>query len=700
MSFFEELKRRNVVRVGIAYVIASWLLLQLTEVLMELLDLPDVAGRFIILLLVIGFVPALIFAWAFEMTPDGIKREKDVDRSQSVTKQTGRKLDLSIIVALVVVAGYFIWESRFSEKGSEPITREPTEQTAEVSNEQGASTAVKANSIQDNSIAVLPFANRSRDKDDEFFSDGMHDDLLTQLAKIGDLKVISRTSVMKYKGTEKTIPEIANELGVTTILEGGIQRAGKRIRINAQLIDVTNDQHLWAETFDREMTVENIFEIQSEIARHIVKAVRGEMTEEEQLNLARVPTTNLQAYESYLQALSLTNRADYSQDIYKEAEIWAQKAVDLDPEFAQAWAMLVEIHAQATWLGYDTSPERFAMAKTALDNAIRFGPHLPETLAAQAEYQYRIEQDYKKAVETFKTANRALPGDADILHRLAVAQRRAGYLKDAIATFEQAMENDPAFSRSPTTMIETLLFMNEIDRITKLIDQFILRYPDARDLRVHKVRTYILRGDLESARMLVDSMPPSVSSAYITTVPYLPLFERDFDKAIEVWEIPEIAASSENRGFSNSENITKAWVYRLRGDEDLAQEHARLVIEKVNSLPRTGSNIDGFEYSDLAIAYAFIGEFDKALETANASIEIIPEDKDFMFGTNLSEARAQVLGMIGQRDEALAEIERLLNHPTGFNRWELYLDPRWDFFRDDERFNELVRPLNLKDAAK
>lgn len=700
MSFFEELKRRNVVRVGIAYVIASWLLLQLTEVLVELLDLPDVAGRLVILLLVIGFVPALIFAWAFEMTPDGIKREKEVDRNQSVTKQTGRKLDLGIIAALVVVAAYFFWESRFSEKASESITREPTEQTTDISNEQRDSTAAETRSVQDKSIAVLPFANRSRDEDDEFFSDGMHDDLLTQLAKIGDLKVISRTSVMKYKGTEKTIPEIANELSVTTILEGGIQRAGKRIRINAQLIDVSNDQHLWAETFDREMTVENIFEIQSEIARHIVKAVRGEMTEEEQLNLARVPTTNLQAYESYLQALSLTNRADYAQNIYKEAEIWAQKAVELDPEFAQAWAMLVEIHAQATWLGYDASPERFAMAKTALDNAIRFGPRLPETLAAQAEYQYRIEQDYKKAVETFKTANRALPGDADILHRLAVAQRRAGYLEDAIATFGQAMENDPAFSRSPTTMIETLLFMNEIDRITKLIDQFILRYPDARDLRVHKIAANMFQGDLESARLLVDSMPPSGSSAYITTVPYLPLFERDFDKAIEVWEIPEIAASSENRGYSSSVNITRAWAYRLKGEEALALEHARLVIEKINALPRTGSYIDGFEYSDLAIAYAFIGEFDKALETANASIQIIPEDEDSLFGTNLTEARAQVLGMIGERDEALAEIKRLLDHPTGFNRWQLYLDPRWDFFRDDERFNDLIRPLNLAEASQ
>ena len=243
-------------------------------------------------------------------------------------------------------------------------------------------------------------------------------------------------------------------------------------------------------------------------------------------------------------------------------------------------------------------------------------------------------------------------------------------------------------------MIETLLFMNEYERVTELIDQLILRYPDARDLRVHKVVANINQGDLESARLLVDSMPPSASSAYVTQIPYLPLFERDYEKAIDIWEIPEIAASSKNRGFSSSEDITKAWAYRLNGDEALALKHARLVIERISSLPRTGSYIDGFEYSDLAIAYAFIGEFDQALETANQSVQIISEDKDLIFGSNLSENRAQVLGMIGKRDEALAEIERLLNHPFGFSRWALYLDPRWDFFRDDERFNELIRPVN------
>ncbi|NOR18694.1 MAG: hypothetical protein GQ538_01230, partial [Xanthomonadales bacterium] len=551
--------------------------------------------------------------------------------------------------------------------------------------------------LDDNSIAVLPFANRSRDEDDAFFSDGIHDDLLTQLAKISDLKVISRTSVMKYKDTEKTIPEIAGELGVSTILEGGIQRAGKRIRINAQLIDVATDRHLWAETCDREMTVENIFDIQSEITRHIVRAVRGEMTEEEELNLSRVPTNNLQAYEAYLQALSLINRADYSQENYIGAEIWASKAVELDPEFAQAWAMLVEIHAQATWIGYDSSPERFAKAKTALDNSILYGPDLPETIAAKAEYQYRIENDYKKSVVTFKKALLKLPGDVGIMHSLAVAQRRAGFLENAVSNFEKTLEIDSGFSRSTSTLIETLIYMNDFERANNLLDKFILRYPDARDLRAFKAQIYMYQGELESARILLDSMTPWVSGAYQMVVTVLPILERDYKKVIEVQNLPEVAVMAENRGYLGLGELNMAWAYRFQGDEETALNQASLSIKKLTSAPRTNTYIDGIELSTLAMAYAFVGEYDLALITSRESMAALPEDSDTLFGTDNSEFNTQVLAMAGNRDEALAEIERLLQHPTGFSPWMLYLDPRWDFFRDDERFNDLVRPLNLKE---
>ena len=688
MSFFAELKRRNVIKVAIAYTVLGWLAAQVAEFATENFGAPEWALKTFVVFLMLGLPFALIFAWAFEMTADGLKREKDVDRSHSITSKTGRKLDFTIIAVLVIVAGYFVWESRFQSEEANMNASTPNVT-------QSSATEEVITETQNNSIAVLPFANRSRSEDDEFFSDGIHDDLLTQLAKISDLKVISRTSVMKYKGTQKTIPEIAEELGVSAILEGGIQRAGKRIRINAQLIDVSTDQHLWAETFDREMTVENIFDIQSEITRHIVQAVRGEMTEEEEFNLTKVPTNNLQAYEAYLQTLSLMNRADYSQDNYIGAEVWAKKAVELDPGFAQVWAMLVEIHAQAIWIGYDGSPERLAMARTALDNAIRYGPDLPETIAAKAEYQYRIEHNYKQSVETFKKALLALPGNSEITHSLAVAQRRAGFLEDAISNFEKTLLLDPGYSRSTTTMIETLIYMNEFERAASLIDTFILRYPDARDLGIFKVQIYMLQGKLESARLLLDSMTPWVSGSYELIVTWLPMLERDYEKTIAVQSLPEVSVMANNRGFIGYGDMYKAWAYRLDGDEGSALRYAKIAIEKLTSLTPTGSITDGFELNTLALAYAFVGENELALATSKNAMATTPEDKDSFEGVTASEVNAQVLALTGNRDEALAEIERLLNHPTGFGRWELYLDPRWDFFRDDERFNELIRPLNI-----
>ena len=312
MSFFVELKRRNVFKVGIAYVVGTWVLIQIADILLDNFGAPPWVMKSLVVVLAIGFFIALFFAWAFEMTPEGVKRESEVDRSQSVTQQTGQKLNYTIIGLLVLALGYFVWESRFaSEQGSESFSEETIVQTTGPGDEKrdptpGDGTHTITN--VDNSIAVLPFANRSRDEDDVFFSDGIHDDLLTQLAKINDLKVISRTSVMKYRDTEKTIPEIAAELGVTTILEGGIQRAGKRIRINAQLIDVVTDEHLWAETFDREMTMENVFDIQTEITRQIVTAVKGEFSETEQLSMGTLPTSNLAAYEAFLHARAATNR--------------------------------------------------------------------------------------------------------------------------------------------------------------------------------------------------------------------------------------------------------------------------------------------------------------------------------------------------------------------------------------------------------
>ncbi len=308
MSFFEELKRRNVFRVGLAYGVGAWILVQVGDILFENIGTPEWVMQTMLVLLGIGFFVAIFFAWAFEMTPDGVKREKDVDRSQSITLQTGKKLNTTILVMLALAVAYLLFD-KFS---ATPVTVDADTVTSTETSTAAAEEAAPA--IDSRSIAVLPFTNRSKLEEDEFFVDGIHDDLLSKLARIGSLKVISRTSMMRFKDTEKPIPEIARELGVATIMEGAVQRSGNQIRINVQLINAVTDEHLWAEIFDREMTAENLFAIQSEISQKIAEALKATLSPEEQQLVNNRPTENLAAYNAFLRGRQLMARRN-SEDL-------------------------------------------------------------------------------------------------------------------------------------------------------------------------------------------------------------------------------------------------------------------------------------------------------------------------------------------------------------------------------------------------
>ena len=327
-GFFAELRRRNVFRVAIAFIIVAWLLLQVVDILVPMLSLPEWVGRLFLLLLVIGFPIALLFAWAFELTPEGIKLEKNVDRTESITHNTGRRLDFAIIGVLVAALAVSLYVN-FDDAP-------PAESSMEVGRDVPFEAI--ATSSRPASIAVLPFANRSADPDDAFFVDGMHDDLLTQLAKISALKVISRTSVLQYRDTEKSMQTIGEELGVTTLLEGGVQRAGKRIRINVQLIDAETDGHLWAETYNRELTTENIFEIQEEMSLEIAKALHATLSPAEQERIADRPTNNMKAYEAYM--IGRQRLATRNLDDVFESMKYFELAIEEDENFAHAYASL------------------------------------------------------------------------------------------------------------------------------------------------------------------------------------------------------------------------------------------------------------------------------------------------------------------------------------------------------------------------
>jgi len=441
MSFFAELKRRNVFRVGIAYIVGGWLLLQLTDVLSQLLDLPEVVGRVIVLIVAIGLPITLFFAWAFEMTPEGIKKEKHVDRSQSITPQTGKKLNNTILVLMALAIGYLLFDkfSAPAQPGSEPFSQQAGEQTTEAV-EKRALTPVEAEPTRQ-SIAVLPFDNRSNREEDQFFTDGIHDDLLTTIARIGSMKVISRTSVMEYKNTTKKIPEIAKELGVANILEGGIQRSGDQVRINVQLIDAKTDEHLWAEIFDRELTANNLFAIQSEISRAIADALEATLSPDEKQQINKKPTENMAAYSAYMLGRQLIPKRTSSS--LQQARDEFERAVNLDPGFALAWVGIADsamLQSDYSTLGFD---ESLMIMQSAIDRALEIDPQLGEAHASQGQL-YAMQNRWSQAENSHRRAIELSPNYATAFHWYALLlSGKPSRLHDALVAIETANELDP-----------------------------------------------------------------------------------------------------------------------------------------------------------------------------------------------------------------------------------------------------------------
>ncbi len=690
MTVLKELSRRNVFRVAVAYTIGAWFIAQIADVVLNNIGAPDWVIQALFLLLVIGFVVALIISWAYEITPEGIKRERDVIREDSITHLTAKKLDYITLAAALGVAIMFAWQQNSDDQPAiEPVS---------VASGADSTTIAVAARLGAQSIAVLPFANRSNREEDLFFTDGIHDDLLTQLAKINDLKVISRTSVMQYRETDKRIPQIAEELGVATVLEGGVQRAGHRIRINAQLIDVATDQHLWAETFDREMTIDNLFDIQTEITRKIVAAVRGQLTIEEQQAFAVAPTQSLEAYDAYLRADNLLAGSGYNLEKFLAAQPYAEQAVALDPNFALAYLQLADIHAQLIWIGYDVTPQRQQASRDAVNKAAAIlSPDSPELLSAQGELLYRFEQDYPAALNAFLKAHAAMPGDTSVLERLGFTRRRLGLWEESVDSFLQAADLDPANASAIHGAAETLAMMQQWSRVEELLLLARERFRDDTDLRsIEAMLPLWSRGDVAASRELYTAVRPGVSLEYNFATIGLPWFERDFAGVIKAWERPEVRELTSLAGFAGYRELQLALAYQHLGETARADSLLEEAIQQLANIDRDRPGpIEAYNLDWMASVLALQGQKSRAIAIAEEATRIVSLQNDKIDGSWHLIVLCQVLALTGERDRALEILAQMIDKPAGFNRWELTLDPRWDFFRDDERFNDLIRPLSL-----
>ncbi len=555
MSLFVELKRRNVFRVGAAYVVVSWLLLQVFDVIAPILELPPWAPKLLLLLIAIGFIPALVFAWAFELTPEGVKLEKDVDRSVSVSRQTGRKLDRVIIGVLVAVIFMMVAE-RLWFTG-------PDEQ-------QQAAVSVPVSGLA-KSIAVLPFDTRSMIESDRYFSAGIHDDLLTQLAKIEAIKVISRTSVMQYENTTRPLREIAAELGVATILEGGIQRAGDRVRINAQLIEAESDTHLWAETWDKELTASNIFEIQSELATLIASALRAELAPEVQRRIDEQPTESLEAYELTLRGRYLMDKEMTEENLDSAASLF-REAIRLDPQYAAAWAGLAQALAELVGWHYRPEKELWPQARQAAEKAVELDPNLSDALLALGDMQ-RMERQYEEGEKTFLKAIELSPGSADAHSRYSDLLRDAQRLEESLYEIRRAVELDPHLMRIRESLLQNIYFGRDFDGVLEEANAVLELEPGAAGAWYWKSLALALKGDFaaaEEAMLKAIELDPG-NSYYGIGLAYVYAWDGRRDAVEGIME------NAEQKGFSL---VEIGLVYGVLGDLDLAFKYMDRALEE------------------------------------------------------------------------------------------------------------------------
>ncbi len=486
-SVWGELKRRNVVRVAIAYGIVSWLILQLTDVLVPLLTLPEWVGRFVFFLIVIGFVLALFLSWAYEITPEGVKLEKHVDRSQSITHATGRKLDFAIIAMLVVALAYFVWESRFEESSIENgsiVTANEAEITA---------------TSQQRTIAVLPFVNMSSDEEQEYFSDGLSEELLNLLARIPELRVTSRSSAFYYKNKEFRIADVGRELGVEHILEGSVRRSGNTIRITAQLIEVDSDVHVWSETWDR--TFADVFVIQDEIAEAVVSALKIRLLGDTPRSLATVP----ESYAMYLQSEQLGNLL--TKESMQQAEALLVRALEVDEQFAPGWARLSQVYLRGAGTASWPPIEAAALARSAAEKALSIDDGNVIAHITLSNIARSYEYDPEVADRALDTAISLAPNDSRVLRGLSSRYNRQGNHERAIQYLEQAVLMDPLSPLIKRLLGDRYFEAGDNDAALSVWEDGLALNPAAVQFHSRIGTVYLVNGEYERALQEFDREP-------------------------------------------------------------------------------------------------------------------------------------------------------------------------------------------------
>lgn len=658
-GFFEEIKRRKVYRVAAAYVVVAIGAIQLASAVLPAWELPSWVLRAVIVLLLAGFPISLLLAWALEVTPEGIRATPQTPAAPRRRRNIIALVAIGVIVS--AVAGIFLLPRASARK-------------------------------LDKSIAVLPFESFSDDKENVFFADGIQDDILTNLSKIGDLKVISRTSVMPYRGKEKNVREIGRALGVSAILEGSVRKSGNRIRVNVQLINAVNDEHIWAQDYDRDLT--DVFAIQSDLAKKIAQELHAKLSPAEKALMSRKPTENGEAYLAFVQAHNLHLELEELPKL-KQAEQLYQRALQLDPNFALACARLSKLYS---WIyhTYEPTPEHRQKSRSLAERALQLQPDLPEAHLAMGFSFYYLERDYARALQEFALAQKGLPNDSEVYLAIGAIQRRQGKWEESNANLEKAASLSP----NETWPLQNLVLNYQMQRnfaaANRTIERALKLAPESLSLRSIKAQLELSeKGSFDYINQgikTMDAKPMSETERahFAIACMQILLLQKKYAEVLQrAATLKDDLLASETEKLLGKYGMTGI-AKKMTGDEAGAREallKARELAQKfVNEAPEESKR-----HSRFAEALAWLGERDAAIAEARRATELLPESIDAFDGPVATQSLAETYATLGEYDQALTIVDGLLSRPSQLTVALLKIHPVWDPIRSDPRFIALLK---------
>jgi TolB-like protein/Tfp pilus assembly protein PilF len=682
-TFLAELKRRKVYRVAVAYAIVAWLLIQATSILFPTFEAPPWVMKVCVTAVILGFPVTLILAWAFDLTPEGVSRSDKAPPRESITpKPPGRKWTAIIIGAAVLAAALLAFQFARTRRSAATEGEVP---------KQTASTVTL-----DKSVAVLPFENLSSDKENAFFAQGIQDEIITTLSRISGLRVISRTSTAQYKSAPENLPQIAQQLRVSNVLEGSVQKAGDRVHINVQLIQADNDAHLWAQSYDRQLT--DIFSVEAEVAKSIADSLQTTLSPQEKARVEAKPTENADAYVIYLRARDYQTRPDNLLQDFRSAVRLYEQAVALDPKFAVAHARLSATICNLYHFYEPTEPWKQKAHAEALES-LRLQPNLGEGHLALGLYHYYMESDYDAALHELDLAGRALPNDGDVGLYTAAIERRRGHWAQALAGYQHAEAVDPRNSVMLYDASQTYFGLRDWRTATERMDRVLALFPDSFNVKIQRgYIEFFWKGNTAPIKAALQSLPPNLDPDGVVTFGRwdVALMDRDViaaEKALSACQLDTVASQT---GFPLPKIYLQACVDLVRGDAVKARaefEAARPAIEKTVA----NSPQDATRRAQLGLLYAFLGRKEDSLRECQLAMELKPITHDVIEGAVVKDFYALCCARLGETDKAIGQIERLLRAPFGVDyadesvtlsdlrqRWE------WDPLRNDPRFQKII----------